>query len=1002
MRFRVLGALEVWHAGDRIRIAGVTRSKALAVLLTEANHAVPLHRMVTGLWDEEPPATARRQVQNAVSSMRRVLAANGGDPIERVGDGYRLVTGDLDWLDFKRDVARAQACTAEGRPGEAEQLLLRALDLWEGPALVGLTGGLIESVARRMDEARLSAIEDLIDAELALGRFGPAIDRARDLLSHSPSRQKTAGQLMLALHFAGRNEEALQVYTDLRVRLADELGLAPDGSLQHLHGQILRGEAPNPAVTAEPPQPRPDLPTPAQLPADVAGFVGREDELTELDMMLKQDQAAAAILTGVGGSGKLALAVHWGHRHRDEFPDGQLYVNLRGYDTAEPLAPIEALGSMLRSLGHPGESIPTDLDEAAALYRSLLADREMLVILDNARTVAQVRPLLPGGRGTVTIVTSRERLRGLIATCGARSVTLHPLGTRDAVGLLASVAGEERLRADPEAARRITELCAGHPLALRVAGANLASRSHDSVSEFAAELAEDNDRLKLLSVDGDPSAAVTATFDRSFAALEREPQLLLCRLGLLPGEDFTAELAMAICPGPEAAFERSLAALVDSHLLANHRPGRYRFHDLVRLYARQRQKELLTETERERTIERCIDWHRRTRLVEEFDNIVDACRQWSDHPRLWQLTVALRPQLNTGYSLVLLRELAERALSVAESGGDMPGVAHMRTFLGGIASVAGDLETGVRHGEVAIGLIRDHGCGDEDGMIRAAHGSLLSNLGRPADAEPLMREALAAAEDLGDTKAVIVRSGNLGAICRKLGEYDQAERCLVRAADLAERRGQDFGSYSVLARVFLDTGRFAEADRTLAFAMRKAADSPRKRILALLARGELRHRTGDAARARADLTEALDLARRYHLRSDELEARCYLSRLRGDEGDTARALREIRALLSELDGSQNFRVLGEAMLAAAGISLDAGLPVAAGEYAERARRNFGARHVPLRHGQSLVALARARAALGDLATARAHAQRALDIFTEIGVPDAGDASEFIGSRTVRD
>lgn len=1000
MRFRILGALEVWNAGDRIRIAGVTQSKALAVLLAEANHTVPLHRMITALWDEDPPATSRRQVQNAVASMRRAMAANGGDPIERVGDGYRLVTDDLDWLDFNRDVARAQACAAAGRPNEAELLLLRALELWEGPALAGLSGKLIESAARRMDETRLSANEDLIDAELALGRFGSAIERARDLLADHPSRQKTAGQLMLALHLAGRNEESLQIYSDLRARLADELGLAPDGSLQRLHGQILRGEAPNPAVTAEPPPPRPDLPTPAQLPADVSGFVGREGELAELDTMIKQDRAAAAILTGVGGSGKMALAMHWGHLHRDDFPDGQLYVNLRGYDTAEPLAPIEALGSILRSLGQPGESIPTDLDEAAALYRSLLADRRALLILDNARSVAQVRPLLPGGRDTVTIVTSRERLRGLTAVYGARPITLHPLDARDAVELLASVAGEDRLRADPEAAQRIAELCAGHPLALRVAGANLASRSHDSVSEFAAELAEDHRRLEMLSVEGDPRSAVTATFDRSFAALDREPQMLLCRLGALPGKDFTAEMAVAISPGTEAGAKRSLSALVDSHLLANHLPGRYRFHDLVRLYARRRQRELLTETERERAIDRFIDWHRRTRLVDEFDNLVDACREWPDHPRLWELTVALRPQLNTGHSLPLLRELAKRALSVADSNGDMNGVAHMQTFLGGITSVMGDYRTGVRHGEIAIDLFRNHRCEDEDGMIRASHGSLLSNLGRPADAEPFMREALSVAEDRGDTRSVIVRGGNLGAICRKLGKFDHAERHLSRAAELAEQRGQDFGFYPVLARVFLDTGRFAEADRTLAIALRRAADSPRKRLLALLARGDLRRRTGEVAGARADLTEALDLARRYHFRSDELEARCQLSGLHGDEGDTARALRETKALLSELDGTQDFRVLGESMLAVAALSLEAGFPTAAVEYAERARRNFGSRHIHLRHGQSLIVLARAHAALGDPETARDHARRALDILTEIGAPDAAEASKLIGPSEV--
>jgi hypothetical protein len=371
--------------------------------------------------------------------------------------GYSIRVGrdEMDALVFDRMVADARAA------GDAK-LMREALALWRGPALAGLghTGPLALGAAG-LEEKRLAALEDCLDLELAAGRDESVIAELSTLVAAHPLRERLVGQLMTALHRAGRTAEATAVYADLSARLADELGIDPGAELRRVYDSI-RGTAPGNAMR------------PAQLPADVSAFAGRTGELARLDRVLASGPAGGTVLisaiAGTAGVGKTALAVHWAHRVRNRFPDGQLHVNLRGYAPTEPMRPLDALAQFLRALGVPAEAIPTDVDQAAAMYRSALAGKRALVLLDNAASADQVRPLLPGDDASLVVVTSRDQLDQL----GAGRLTLDVLAPDEARDLLVRVLGERRVRAEPEAADELAKLCGYLPLALRIASANLA------------------------------------------------------------------------------------------------------------------------------------------------------------------------------------------------------------------------------------------------------------------------------------------------------------------------------------------------------------------------------------------------------------------------------------------------------------------------------------------------------------------------------------------------
>jgi tetratricopeptide (TPR) repeat protein len=469
-------------------------------------------------------------------------------------------------------------------------LLDRALSLWSGPVGYGtaLSGTAPvetqEVLCRALENARLAAIEDRIDAELRLGRHRAVLAEVIGLAGVHPTRERFTGQLMICLYRDGRQTEALDTYRRLQQRLADEFGVDPGPALRKLHLAILR-EDPGlrPVTTPRPAAPAAGQATtvPAQLPPAVSAFVGRGSQLADLDV-LTGDGPAIVVVSGMAGVGKTALVVQWGHRVRAEFPDGQLYVNLSGYAPGPPLVPARVLAGFLTALGVPAERVPTNQDDTTALYRTMLADRRVLVVLDNAAGPAQVRPLLPGGSHCRVVVTSRSRLGGLVARNGARSLGLGALGPDEAVELLGRLTGDEPAAVLADLAK----LCAYLPLALRIAAARL---PHDpgGAHGYLARLG-DASRLAMLEIDDDDEAAVRAAFDLSYAALSPAARRMFRLLGLVPGTDVSVPGAATLAALAPASAAALLDALADAHLVDRIAPVRYGLHDLLRLYAAER------------------------------------------------------------------------------------------------------------------------------------------------------------------------------------------------------------------------------------------------------------------------------------------------------------------------------------------------------------------------------------------------------------------------------
>jgi DNA-binding SARP family transcriptional activator len=523
--FRLLGTIGVAVAGEDIRLPGGRERCLLCVLLLSAGYPVAVDRLIALLWAESPPADGRAAIHTYISRLRRSLAASVAPQqatLSRRGDCYVLDV-DMDLVDihrFERFVDQVRH--TDDLAGRA-RILREALELWRGPVAADVRPmELRERIVGRRDELRLTALRLRIDADLALGRHQAVIPELADLVAEFPLDEGLAGQLMLALHRSGRRSDALDLCRRTRNRIAGELGLDLSGRLRDLEAAILRAD-PRLDLAGGP---EPVANVPAQLPAGVDDFVGRDDVLRTLDGMLpaELDGARPAIvisaIAGTGGIGKTALAVHWGHRVAHLFRDGQLYVDLRGWTGGPPLRPIEALAGFLRALGVSDRNVPQDVTEAAALFRSKVLNRRMLIILDNAATADDVRPLLPGTAGCLVVVTSRARLAGLAATHGARRLTLDALSVDESVALLCRVLGSQRVALEPDAAAALSRTCGRLPLALRIAAANLAEQTSTRIADYAARLAG-GDRIAALAIEGDPSTSVSAALQLSYDRLAR-------------------------------------------------------------------------------------------------------------------------------------------------------------------------------------------------------------------------------------------------------------------------------------------------------------------------------------------------------------------------------------------------------------------------------------------------------------------------------------------------
>ncbi|GLZ81474.1 hypothetical protein Afil01_62810 [Actinorhabdospora filicis] len=574
----LLGPVEVLASGTGVPLAPLERN-LLALLALSPGTVLSTERIIDGLWGERPPAAPRSRVQGLVSTLRRKL----GDVLITRHPGYLL-----DLPDGAADLARCEDLAARaGRaenPAEAADWLRRALGLWRGEPLDGISAPGVDADRVRLAELRAGLMEDRFDAELALARHKEIVGELLTAVAAHPLRERLAGQLMTALYRSNRQADALRAYQALRERLADELGGEPCADLRELHTMILRGEQrprrePSPATRPAPEVSR-DEPRPAQMPASSGHFTGREAELDALTAALPGDgdEPRVLVVCGAGGIGKTALVVRWAHAVADRFPDGQIYVELRG--AADPLSPGAALGSVLLALGVAAEQLPVSVDERAALYRTLTHGRRVLVVADGASGAGQILPLVPPTPGSVVVATGRNRLAALAAHHAVRTLALDPLGEDAAGHLLRAIVGADRLRG-PGAAE-IVELCGGWPLALRLAGATLAARRLQSLPSFAEELRE---RVDVLSVADDPRTvrgALAETHDELDPAAAR----LFAQLGLLPGATASLALAAAASGTSVLRARRLLDELLAANLVVETGPDRYWLHEMVRRHAR--------------------------------------------------------------------------------------------------------------------------------------------------------------------------------------------------------------------------------------------------------------------------------------------------------------------------------------------------------------------------------------------------------------------------------
>ncbi|MFE4971871.1 BTAD domain-containing putative transcriptional regulator [Kitasatospora sp. NPDC056651] len=675
LRFQVLGPVQAWLDGEPLSLGSPQQQAVLTTLLLHSGRPVATQDLVDALWGDRPPTQAVAALRTYVSRLRSVIeprreVRRPAELLVSVADGYALrIPGEaLDLTVFERLSAEAATARTSGDKHKAHQLLAEALSLFSGRPLTGIPGPYADAQRGRLAERQVAAAEELCAAALDVGLHAEVVGELNSLTAEHPLRERLRELLMLALYRCGRQAEALGVYTDTRKLLIEELGVEPSAGLSAMHSRILAGDPALAVPTVAAPALQEDglatPPPPAQLPADVSDFSGRTELVGDLSAVLMNATGQAVVVTslaGIGGVGKTTLAVHVAHRVRAEFPDGQLYVDLRGAG-ASPADPAAVLGNFLHALGVAEN--PESLEQRAALYRSLLANRRMLILLDNARDADQIQPLIPGVSGCAVLATSRSRLAGIP---GAQLFDVEELTPDEALALFSAIVGEHRVSAEPEAAMQVVTACGFLPLAVRIAAARLASRPRWSVSDLARRLADQRRRLDELQLG---NLAVETTIGLGYGQLSAAEARAFRLLALIDSPDIPLAAAAALLGVDEYTAEDLAEALVEANMLECFTPGRYRYHDLLRLYA-QRQNERIGDTEdQQEAVLRLLGL-----LIPTVRNAAEVIEP--DEPVIEQLTALTSPGLGLATSHAAqdwLRTEGGVLLSTVEAAASGPGM----------------------------------------------------------------------------------------------------------------------------------------------------------------------------------------------------------------------------------------------------------------------------------------------------------------------------------------
>ncbi|HEX3778378.1 MAG TPA: BTAD domain-containing putative transcriptional regulator [Pseudonocardiaceae bacterium] len=945
VEFGVLGPLSAQVAGSPVTLQSAKTRVVLASLLLRPNRMVSVEELVDRLWDSNPPSGARNATQSYVMRLRKALG-RAGALISTQPAGYLIEAAPhmVDLGRFRARIAAADLARSRSQATVEARELRAALAIWRGAPLSDVPSELLHvQEVQRLAEERLTALERLMDVELALGRHAEVIGELYTLTEENRLRERFWGQLMLALYRSDRQADALSAYRKVARLLREELGIDPAEALRELHQRILVSDRTTPAPRQQKTPAAGGWTAPHQLPAGVPDFIGRDDlvaQLRELTTRRGEDDHAVpiAILSGPPGAGKTALAVHAARRLRREFPDGVLWVNLRGYSASPPLAATDALGRFLRALGVSTDHTPHEVDEQSTLLRSLLSGRKVFMILDNAASPEHVRPLLPSDPSCAVLITSRNNLSGLTALNGARRFPVGMVSAAEATALIAKIVGTDRVAAEPSATAALAATCGFLPLSLRIAATNLADSSGLTIAEYVGQLRSGN-RLDAMAIEGDDQAAVRLAFDLSYSTLKPALSRFFRMLSLIPGPDFDSLAAAAVADLSPAQAQRMLGQLAAANLIGDGPAGRFSFHDLIKEFAAERVQDQESAEEREQAGERLFAYY----------------LYWANSASLY---------VYSDTHPVALPDLAP--VDPVPEWYDA-------------AAASGWLE---REEENLVAMICTTPMnGLPVWTLADAMATYLQRGRHDSSWKSAFTSALAAAEHSGGPQAKAAAHRGLGRLQFHHTHYAEAETHLAQAVRLYQESGDTIGearARNLLGAVAMETGPFEQAVEHFEAALRLADidndHDPAGRATTLFNLGLMQIHLGQIAKGTASIARCSELASEHDFR--HLRPRCVAGIGLRDlwAGDLGPALRGFEQALAEWVNLDLEYTVGwvETMRNIADTALTAGFPAMASELARRALNT--AQDIDWRWGKigAHVVLGNSALALADIETAGRH------------------------------